>query len=152
MNEARYKASCVVFEGKIVVSVGFNINNWTLNTVEAYDHIDDSWANMQNMIVRRDCHNSVAIKNKLFVIGGLNSHNIEVLDSSSKKFALLQLPPIYLNLYNIAAITTIGKKVVLFSNKEGSVFLYDVENDVWSAKSCKATKHIEYFFCASLPQ
>ena len=53
MNQIRCDASCVVFEGRIVVSGGCNENEEELNTVEAYDHIDNSWTNMQNMIVRR---------------------------------------------------------------------------------------------------
>ena len=52
----------------------------------------------------------------------------------------------------VADVTSIGNKVVIFSDREGSVFLHDVENDVWSEKSCEATKHIKYFSCAILPQ
>ena len=107
--------------------------------------------NMPNMIKERSHHKSVAIKNKLFVVGGLSTQTIEVFDSSSKKFALLQHPSINLRSHYILDVTSIGNKIVLFSNKDGSVFLYDVENDVWSEKSCEATKHIKYFSCARLP-
>ena len=156
MNEFRDNASCVVFEGRIVVSGGFNNIDGrlktVLNTVEAYDHVDDSLTNMPNMIERRSSHKSVAIKNKLFIISGYNSHTLEVFDSSSKNFTLMQLPSTNLDSYYIADVTLIGNKVVLFSNLNRSVFLYDVANDAWSEKSCKATKHIQYFSCASLPQ
>ena len=63
MNESRYNASCAVFEGIIFVSGGHNDNGRKLNTAEAYDHIDDSWTNMQSMNVERHSHKSVAIKN-----------------------------------------------------------------------------------------
>ena len=105
---------------------------------------------MPNMIERRSSHKSVAIKNKLFLIGGFTNQTIEVFDSSSNMFALTKHPFINLNSFFIADVTSIGNKVVIFSNGEGSVYFYDVENDVWSEKSCKATKHISYFSCASL--
>ena len=152
MDEARRYASCVVFEGRIVVSGGYNDNDGYLNTVEAYDHIEDSWANMPNMIERRRFHKSVAIKNKLFIVGGLFSKAIEVFDLYSKKFALLQHPSINMRLELVADVSSIGNKVVIFSDREGSVFYHDVENDVWSEKSCEATKNTQHFSCASLPQ
>ena len=74
MNEFRYNASCVVFEGKIVVSGGCNENDEDLNTVEAYDHINDSWTKMPNMIEEKYCHKSIAIKNKLFIVSYLFTH------------------------------------------------------------------------------
>ena len=107
---------------------------------------------MPNMIHRRIFHKSVAIKNKLFVVGGYISDNIEVFDSSSKKFTLLQHPSLNLESYCIADVTSVGNKVVMFSNDNGSVFIYDVENDAWSEKSCEATKHTSQFSCASIPQ
>ena len=152
MNGNRINASCVVYEGRIVVTRGYNAIDGVLNTVEAYDHIDDSWTFMPRMIEERYSHKSVAIKNKFFVVGSFNSQTIEVFDSSSKNFALLQHPSINLNSYYIADVTSIGNRIVLFSNRKGSVFLYDVENDVWSEKSCETLKHIEYFSCASVPQ
>ena len=150
MNEARCYASCVVFEGKIVVSGGYNDNDRTLNTVEAYDHIANSWTNMPNMIERRDRHKLVSIKNKLFVLGGYTWQTIEVFDSSFQNFALLQYPSINSQTYFIADVTSIGNKIVIFSNIGGSVFLYNVENDAWSEKSCGA-KYMQNFSCASLP-
>ena len=152
MNVARQNASCTVFEGRIVVTGGYNNNDGVLNTVVAYDHIGNSWTNMPNMKERRSFHKSVAIKNKLFVINRFSSQTIEVFDSYSKKFALLHHPFINLYSYYIADVTSIGNKIVLFSNRDGSIFLYDVEKDMWSEKSCDATKNILDFSCASLTQ
>ena len=88
----------------------------------------------------------------MFVVDNLFNLTIEVFDLSSKKFALLQHPSISSILYYIADVTSIGNKVVMFADRNGSVFHYDVENDAWSENSCEATKHIEYFSCASIPQ
>ena len=151
MKVARQNASCSVFEGRIVVTGGYNNNYGLFNTVEAYDHIDDSWTKMPNMNIRRHSHKSVAIRNRLFIIGDCFNQAIEVFDSCSNKFALLQHPPINMRNFYTAALTSIGNKVVVFSNRDGSVLFYDVEKDVWSKKSCVASKHIEYFFCATVP-
>ena len=98
------------------------------------------------MNIERHSHKSVAIKNKFFVVGNVSSQTIEVFDSCSGNFALLQHPNIFFD------VTSIGNKVVIFSDKNRPVLLYDVENDAWSKKSCEPTKHIQYFSCANLPQ
>ena len=85
-NVARINSSCAVFEERIVVSGGHLHNEGRLNIVEAYDHIDDSWKYMPNMLERRNCHKSIAIKNKLFVIGSSNTTTVEVFDSCCGKF------------------------------------------------------------------
>ena len=149
MNEARSDASCVVFRGSVVVTGGFNKNDGILNTVEAYDHIDNSWSNMPSMIKRRYYHKSVAIKNKLFLVGGVLDCNIEVFDSHCNKFVLLRCPN-DLSYTKIADVASFANKVLIFSNKKGLVIRYDVENDVWSEKRCKSTKRIEYFSCVKV--
>ena len=68
MNQLRSDASCVVFEGRIVVSGGWS--NVNFNTVEAYDPLADTWSPMPSMIERRYRHTSTAMRNKLFIVGG----------------------------------------------------------------------------------
>ena len=62
----------------------YNYRN-VLSSVEVYDHIADTWANMPNMIDHRCNHNLVAMGDKLFVIG----HTCEVYDGSADKFVLM---------------------------------------------------------------
>lgn len=60
-----------------------NING--LTTVEVYDHLRDRWS--PRMIERRRGHSLVAIRNKLFVVGGTDQQGhkpCEVMDSSDK--------------------------------------------------------------------
>ena len=153
MNEARCDASCVVFEGRIVVTGGFNINNIKLNTVEAYDHIDDSWTNMPNMVERRQCHKSIALRNKLFLVGRVvYGGNVEVFDSHCNKFVLIKEYPNEFNEYKSSAVLSMGNKIVIFSNEEGYVLIYDVDKNKWSRKSCEATKNIVHFSCPKLPK
>ena len=91
MSQPRTYTACSVFEGRIVVSGGFNING-SLRTVEVYDHIADTWSKMPNMVKDKFGHKSVAVKNKLFVVGGINTISFEVFDSHTDKFTLLKEP------------------------------------------------------------
>ena len=50
MIQARDNAACAVFEGKIVVSGGYDNNDNDLNTVETYDVIGNEWSPMADMI------------------------------------------------------------------------------------------------------
>ena len=152
MKVARQFASCVVFEGRIVVSGGYNNNDRDLNTVEAYDHIDNSWKNMPNMIEERQGHKSVAIKNKFFIISGLLNTSVEVFDSCSNKFVLLKYKSENLRPKYVSDITTFGNRIFLFNNNNGLVFVFDVEKDEWVDKVCDATEHIKYFSCAKIPK
>ena len=114
MKQRRSKSSCTVFEGRIVVTGGFNRNIGRLNTVEAYDHIDNSWSKMPNMVESRADHKSVTIKNKLYLVRSLLKSDVEVFDSFSHKFVLLKCPR-NLSRYIISDVTTIGNKLVIFT-------------------------------------
>ena len=150
MKQRRSDASCAVFEGRIVVTGGCNRNNGILNTVEAYDHIDDSWSKMPNMVESSKSHKSVAIKNKLYVVTGFGNTNSEVFDSNSNTFVLLKRSRNFRK-YKISCLTTIGNMLALFIGVDGAVIVYDVENDVLSEKHCEATERLYWFSCAKLP-
>ena len=125
MNESRYNASSIVFEGKIVVSGG--CNNRILNTVEAYDNVANTWTNMPNMNKRRYYHKSVAVKNNFFIVGG-NQKTCEVYDSITKMFVLLKSPDDCLtnfNGYNVTfpdAVILIESKVLCVSFKKECLY------------------------------
>ena len=142
-NKRRQSASSV-FNGRILVSGGYY--NGTLNTVEAYDHVADTWENMPNLINTRFCHKSVAVKNKLFVIGGFIRNDCEVFDSTTNKFALLKQPTSIsrLILYEPLEVITVGNKFYVFQ-RNGDVKIYDFENNEWSVKTCEATKNLGFF-------
>ena len=152
MKERRRMAACSVFEGRIVVSGGINYGIF-LNTVEAYDHVADAWSNMPNMIESRYDHKSVAVKNKLFVVGGERSRNSEVFDSTCNKFVSLKPPPESFIKYLRcpAEVISIGNRLVVFL-ETGTILLYDFVNNEWSLKPCEVTKNIERYSCAKLPQ
>ena len=141
-------------EGRIIVSGGQDINVYRLNTVEAYDHVVDSWSYMPNMIERRAGHKSVAIRSKLFVVGELDI-NCEVFDSTCKQFVYIKkLPPRSFLRFEKKCpteIVSIGSQIAVFA-PDREILFYDVDNDEWSEKSCDATKDLELFACSKVRQ
>ena len=156
INKARIGAASTVYEERIVVSGGSGEINNNLNTVEAYDPLADSWSSMPNMIKGRCCHGSVAVRNKLFVIGsydGQGMNSCEVFDSSCKKFVLLKQFPSTLtfDLSFVAKTFSIGNKLVTIGHKSSTVLYYDVEKDKWSEETLNITKNKKYFSCTFIP-
>ena len=152
MNAARFNAGSAVFEGKVVVSGGYN-NNALLNTVEAYDHVADDWSNIPNMIERRNGHKLVAVSNKLFVIGGHSTSPCEVFDSTCKQFISITPPFRYLNyLSSVSEVVSIGAKLVVFGNREKKIVVLDLENYNWSEEVFEVLLDITDFGCVKVPQ
>ena len=152
MNELRTQAACSVFEGRVVVSGGFrNLNPYDIsNTVEAYDHVANTWFKLPDMIERRHYHKSVAVKNKLFLVGGVvNKNTCEVFNSTTNKFCLLKKPERLFESSSLTEVISIGTKLNIFCNK-GHVIVYDIDNDEWSEKTCETTKNLLLFFCVKL--
>ena len=139
MNEARLAAACTVFEGAVVVSGGYHDGTY-LRTVEAYDHIADEWSYMPNMIEEGCYHKLVAIKNKLFAMGGWKKL-VEVYDSTCKKFVIIR-PTILGNCIPGAQAISLANKVVIFFCNRSSVLCYDVDTDEWNVYPCGKGRNI----------
>ena len=158
MQRVRRDASCTSFEGRIVVCGGATgiayINRVIWNIVEVYDHIADSWTYMPNMIERRWQHRTVAIKNKLFVIGGSLATECEIYDSTCNKFVVLSSPPVFFRKrfqypYDVISI---GSELIVFGQKE-EILVYDDINFEWTEKPCAAMYYTTTFYCCvKLPQ
>ena len=147
MNEARKRLACAVFEERIVVSGGSDNNFRKFNSVESYDVAADKFTPMPNMIGRRMGHNLVAVKNKLFVIGGNRFGNYEVFDSINNKFVLLQSRISF----RCNKALSIGTKIYIFQAYKSFVVSCDVDEDEWSIKSSEATENISCFSCVRVP-
>ena len=122
--------SCVTYAGKVVVSVGINKHGSDERSVVMYDRCGDKWsAFMADMTQGRNSHVSVAIKNKLYIIGGsLNS--CEVFDSLSNTFVKIKSvqKDFFTNLLN-AKFHLICENVVLFSANGLKLCKQDTEKD-----------------------
>ena len=150
MHTARTAAACVVLEGRIVVTGGYDNLYSNPKAVEAYDHVTDKWKYMPNMIRGRHRHKSVAIKNKLFVVGG-TAATCAVYDSTCNQFVLLKPPPEYYKdyFYGPAEFISIGRKLILIPN-DRLILFYNFKKDDWLEKSFEVTKDIMDFFCANI--
>ena len=158
MNQARYEVSCTLFNGRIVASGGDIPGSEMFKSVEAYDHTDDSWSYLPNMIKARCRHRSVAVKNKLFILGGETPLQIfettcEVFDSFSNNFTLLK-SPLPFSPFHIEVIP-IGSKLFVFAENQilkTSVLIYDLESECWSEESCEMIEDLAEFFCVKVPK
>ena len=125
MNESRLDAACTVFESKIVVSGGYMYDDKlnsvflddifvNLKSVETYDHYENNWNYLPNMIEGRYKHFHISMSNKLFVIGGEYNLTLEVFDSVSRKFSYIKNEKFSRFLkYDQKGACCIGRKTVL---------------------------------------
>ena len=168
MRLSRNGPSAVVFSGRIVVSggkidnndnvdeignidfVNHYLNEWEVavtRTVEEYDPVSNCWLEFPSMIDGRAFHQSVAIRNNLFVFGGLVNKS-EVYDSTCKMFARLKtsLKVKEKFLMMPCAAFTIGSKVFIFNrNNPSTVLCYDINNNTWAEKTYEIVDTIEEF-------
>ena len=147
MSEARQDAACAAFEDNVIICGGYGNDFRSSNTVESYDAVAGDWTRMPNMNERRSNHSLVVVKTKMYVIGGFNAAKCEVFDNKSKLFVSLNSP------FAISAnqALSIGSKIFVFQDDTPSVFVYDVQNDQWSEKSCEAAKNFRWYSSVKLP-
>ena len=152
LNEARVLAASTVYEEKVVVSGG-DLNGNILSTVEAYDHVLNTWTCMSNMNYGRYNHSLVAIKNKLYVFGE-EFRIFEMYDSNTKRFAILKPPNSFLNteFIIVTGAISIGRKILIFKRFSTTITVFDLDKNKWSEENVKGTKEIEAFFCLKLPK
>ena len=108
---------------------------------------------MPNMVKERFCHKSVAIKNKLYVFGGITKTS-EVYDSACKKFVLLKSPDdCFLRFLDFPlAVISIGNKLIVFQRKRNTCLTYDQEKEIWSEEPCEVSRNLSSFSCVKVPQ
>ena len=155
LKVGRNCASCSVFEGKIVVSGGYNTGN--LKSVEAYDYHENKWTCSPDMINKRACHGQVSMGNKLFVLGGFYEFTCEVFDSISRKFTSLNKIVKPEECGCAMSAVCIGYKIIIFPrsprqyySKTKKFFIYDVLMDQCNLKENKLV-YLEVSSCLRVP-
>ena len=152
MSAGRFVADCTVFQGRIVVTGGFGGENFNrregLNSVEAYDHVADSWTRMPDMVVGRFEHKSVAIKNKLYVFGGVGQY-WEVYDSTCNRFETVVGATYCIE--KPSAVLSVGTKITVFNHVEHEVYYYDVTNGEWTSEYCEVLGDYQHYGAVKLP-
>ena len=130
-----------------------NDNYWNVpgyhqatRSVEEYDHVSNSWSEFASMINPRCCHQSVAVGNKLFVIGG-GTDTCEVYDSTCKKFVALKKPASVGKAFfqKPPSAVTIENNIIFFGVFTSNILCYDVKKKEWCQKSCEVADTFEYF-------
>ena len=151
MNEARMGPACAVFEGRIVVSGGITLHYYASNTVEAYDHVYNTWSYMPNMVHERSGHALVAVSNNLYVIGGKTSV-CEVFDSFSRKFTVLKSLSSVKDIgdYNMKNAFSIASKIMIVRGGLAKLVVYDLETSELSEVPFNAAKDIVNYACLKI--
>ena len=154
MNSYRQLSSCTVFEGKILVTGGYDDS--TLKSVESYDHYENKWTHLPDMIEKRYNHGAVSMGNKMFVIGGFEKLTCEVFDSNFRKFTSVKQLLGLNNLgYYDTSVVSIGYKVLFFystsSNVNKKFQVYDVLKYQWCLKEEDFIEDKRYISCSKLP-
>ena len=116
------------------------------------------------MINERTGHSTVAIKNKLFVIGGFGTSYVdrkacEMFDSSCKKFVSFKQKPLstsvnYMFVSHVQSFS-IGSKLITIgygSGISGIAFCYDVEKHQWTLEPFKVSEDSTVFECIVVPK
>ena len=148
--------ACTVFEGKIVASGGEpnRYDRTMFSTVEKYDHAANTWSNMPKMVCCRKCHSIVAVKNKLFVFGGL-SNTAEVFDSSSNQFSTIKSSALPIGDYDVQDTVAIGRKIIIFRFWTTKLLIFDLDKYKWSEELfefTKKTKNLNWYLCVKVPK
>ena len=94
----------------------------------------------------RTNHSLVAVRNKLFVIGG---ETYEVFDSASGKFATLSVNS---PMFDSSKCVQIGSKVVLFQGYSTVAYIYDTDKDELKPVECEVTRQIQNYCCVRVPK
>ena len=132
MLMARHCHSCVVFDGKIVVTGGIS---GTEGSVEAYDHHLNEWTYMPDLLEQHYSHGSVAMGNKFYVIGGEGTQSCEVFDKVSNKFARIKQFPRAMTFAKVEVFRVQNEIIVKLDEKDENVIIYDTITDKWTSMS-----------------
>ena len=101
---------------------------------------------------RRMYHTMVAVRNKLFVVGGSSVNNVEVFDSTSYKLTVMKAIPPGMYLCHWSDVISIGNKLIKPGIVDQPTVVYDLETEKWTSVFCKATSKRGQFKCIKIPQ
>ena len=101
---------------------------------------------MPSMIESACEHCLVAVKNKLFAVGGSLKTMVEVYDSVCKMFVALKLPCVNYTSYGPTKAISFGNRVLIFLLWSEEALCYDTVLNEWSKESCcESTYDINFY-------
>ena len=154
-HELGLNKASAVFQGRVVVSGGFVVENnvnETLRNVEEYDVINNAWSVTGRMIGAREGHQMAAVRSKLFFIGG-HEETCEVYDSKSDKFTLVRLPEEFSDHFIYpTGVVSVGDTLVVFGDEQKEVLFFDAKQNEWSHEDLEIFKNLSGFGCTKVPR
>ena len=146
MNRVHH--ACVAFAGKIVVTGGIPQTEYS---AEAYDHYANEWTFLPDLMEAKDCHGSVALGNKLYVIAASKAKSSEVFDYVSDKFTLIKPFPLrndYINYLKFEYFRVKDEIVVKYDGdiKGDNVYVYNPIENKWSSECVELFKDYSVIF------
>ena len=151
-------AACCVFGGRIVVSGGES--HVYKKSVEAHDASANRWVKMPRMVEGRSQHHSAAVRNKLYVFGGVRSETCEVFDFLSNAFVLIKSGYPFGGEAHWRVVGTnaaIGSKILVFNHYKLEAALFDTETEEFSEARKVSLEKIQpkdfqNYSCLKLPR
>ena len=149
-------SACTVFEGKIVVTVGYDSGS----SVEAFDHHENKWSYLPPMVGKRYGHDSVSMGNKMFVIGGKKTSTCELFDSRSRKFVILKQDSYFRRGFfqserAVLNSVCIGNKIIVFImtpyDSRTTMCIFDVFKQNWLYCDSKICAEYSAISCVRYP-
>ena len=139
LQTERSHSACTVYEGKIVVTGG-NSKNYTLKSVESYDHHVNKWTFLSDMIAAKSFHSAISMGNKMFVTDVGYLARSEVYDSISRKFTLFKIKELVIQTTTSCFETIrISKKLIVLADVGPRVspelYMYNVDENKWVSEN-----------------
>ena len=149
MKIKRGYAACSVFDGNIVVTGGVDNRYDRMRSVEVYDHLVDAWMRMTDMCHVRSRHGLVAVRNKLFAVGGSHESSGEVYDVTSQRFAVFKNDIGDIGYGYTCRTISMGNKVIVCL--KGKILCYDIDEEKWTEEAFEVSKDFDEFICVKIP-
>ncbi|KAI8498524.1 hypothetical protein Bbelb_237260 [Branchiostoma belcheri] len=165
IHEKTHNSLCAVLDGKIMITGGFN-GDEIHNQLQCYDPKHDKWIQKSSMVIERFGHTSVALRDRLYVMGGCNctpeGHIVDVLglegyNMDTDQWAVVA-PMITGQSYAGAAV--LGTSIFIVGGWTRNdkkvhkcVYAYDVERDEWRREGDLPERTMDLMACAiTLPE
>ncbi|HDQ06394.1 MAG TPA: hypothetical protein ENN36_06715 [Candidatus Bathyarchaeota archaeon] len=129
MPTPRHVTASVV-NGKIYL-----IGGWKSNTTEVYDPATDTWTTKTAIPHEMNFYTQAVVDDKIYIMGGWSGRSIQIYDAETDSWSFGAPAPTYPHSSALAATTGVfaPKRIHLLS--EDTHYVYDPENDTWSADS-----------------
>jgi len=115
-----------VLDGFVYVSGGYDESNTPTSGLFRYDPGTDRWQQMKSMQHERVAHQMVALRGRLYVIGGAFTVGAEVWDPRTDQWSSIARPCFA---YSFAGSTVLDGRLYISSGKEFEV--YEPETNTW---------------------